>query len=194
MQQAQPFGCRLGGSIPSDFFNRTTTTDWTATTAGLTNTDACTLSDVVFPSDGLIFIFNPPPAGSPGSPLNPNPVNGALAVPISTNLTWDFGSLTETYDLYFDIVNPPVTKVVDNETAGATGLYDPPGDLNYSIPYYWQVIARNSSKLETAGPIWPFATECGALFKYPLSKDFKLLAIVARASCLLARSRKWATG
>ncbi len=167
----------LGGSIPTDFFNRTTTTDWTATTAGLTNTDACTLSDVVFPSDGLTFIFNPPPAGSPGSPLNPNPVNGALAVPISTNLTWDFGSLTETYDLYFDIVNPPVTKVVDNETAGATGLYDPPGDLNYSIPYYWQVVARNSSKLETAGPIWTFSTECGTVIPTHFTKISLLIPV-----------------
>jgi len=183
----------LGGSIPSDFFNRTTTTDWTATIPGLTNADACTLSDVVFPPDGLTFIFNPPPAGSPGSPFNPNPVNGALAVPISTNLTWDFGSLTETYDLYFDIVNPPVTKVVDNETAGATGLYDPPNDLNYSIPYFWQVIARNSSKLETAGPVWSFSTECGAISTYPWTEGFEAVTIPALPACWLKENGDWIT-
>jgi len=161
----------LGGSVSSDFFNRTTTTDWNATTAGVTNTAACTISESVFPSEGLTFIFNPPPAGSPGSPINPIPANGAPSVAISTNLTWDFGSLTETYDLYFDIVNPPLLKVVDNAVAGVSGLYDPPTDLNYSIPYYWQVVARNSSKLETVGPVWYFSTECGTIIP-PFYEDF----------------------
>ncbi len=165
----------LGGDASTDYFNRTTTTDWSATTAGAVNTASCTISSTVYPASGLTFTFTPPAAGAPGSPSNPNPTNGSSSVAISTNLTWDFGTLTETYDLFFDIVNPPLTKVVDNAVAG-TGLYNPPADLSFSTPYYWQVIARNSSKLETAGPIWSFTTACDT-YTVPFAEHFQTTTI-----------------
>jgi len=62
----------LRGAANSDFNNRTTSTDWSATTAGLTNTASCTMSAVVFPPEGLTFIFTPPvPCTTPvNQPVN----------------------------------------------------------------------------------------------------------------------------
>lgn len=171
----------LGGDASTDYYNRSTTTDWSATTAGAINTASCTLSSTVYPVSGLTFTFTPPAAGAPGSPSNPNPPNSSTGVAISTNLTWDFGTLTETYDLYFDDVNPPVVKVVDNAVAG-TALYDPPADLDYSTTYYWQIVARNSSKLETQGPVWNFTTVCGP-YTLPYTENFDGVTVPALPMC-----------
>lgn len=50
----------LRGTDATDFFNRTTTTDWTLTSAGLNNADNCAFSQTVFPPVNLTFEFNPP--------------------------------------------------------------------------------------------------------------------------------------
>ncbi len=182
----------LGGSDATDFYNRATLTDWAATTAGLTNADACTLSETVYPVDGQTFIFNPPPPGSPGSPFNPNPTNGLLGVSVSTNITWDFGALTDTYDLYLDVVNPPLTKVVDNETAGTSGLFDPPTDFEYTTQYYWQVVAKNATG-NTNGPVWTFSTSCGAISTFPWTEGFEGVTIPTLPLCWLKENGDWIT-
>jgi len=51
----------MRGPETTDFINRTTTTDWAATTAGATNAATCTWSATCMPVSGLIFEFNPPP-------------------------------------------------------------------------------------------------------------------------------------
>jgi len=53
----------LRGASNADFNNRTTTTDWSATTAGGTNAATCTSSSTVFPASGLTFTWTP--AASP---------------------------------------------------------------------------------------------------------------------------------
>ncbi|MBK8604231.1 MAG: fibronectin type III domain-containing protein [Saprospiraceae bacterium] len=50
----------LRGSSSSDFNNRTTTTNWSATTAGGTNAATVTLSNTVFPTSGLTYLWTPP--------------------------------------------------------------------------------------------------------------------------------------
>jgi len=83
-------------------------------------------------------------AGSPSFPTNPTPVDMATLVDIDTDLSWDFGANTTSYDVYFGTNNPPLTKVVDDaSTAGGTGSYDPGTVLN-ATTYYWYVIGRNS--------------------------------------------------
>ena len=72
----------LGGSTPTDFVNRTTTTDWAATTAGTVNTATCTISATVFPPNGLMFSFLVPIPGSISGVVRDNvtnnPINGAV--------------------------------------------------------------------------------------------------------------------
>ncbi len=45
----------LRGASNTDFNNRTTTTDWLASTAGVTNTDTMTLTAAIFPATGLTY-------------------------------------------------------------------------------------------------------------------------------------------
>jgi hypothetical protein len=62
----------LRGSV-TDYNNRTTTTNWAASTAGTTNAAAMTVSATVFPASGLTYIWNPPP------PCSAKPAGGTLA-------------------------------------------------------------------------------------------------------------------
>ena len=48
-----------GGSASTDFNNRTTTTDWAATTAGSSNSSTVTWTPAVYPVSGLTYIWTP---------------------------------------------------------------------------------------------------------------------------------------
>jgi hypothetical protein len=50
----------LGGAATTDFNNRTTTTNWSATTAGTLNSDACTMTTTIVPALNLTFQWAPP--------------------------------------------------------------------------------------------------------------------------------------
>jgi hypothetical protein len=74
----------LGGSVSTDFNNRTTSTDYSATTAGAVNSAGCTISSTVFPASGLTFTWTPPSC--------PGPSNlSASALPTSADLIWTAG-------------------------------------------------------------------------------------------------------
>ena len=111
----------LRGASNADFNNRTTTTDWTATTAGTANNANCRISDTVFPPNGLVFTFAPAQQGNPPNPAQtPNPANNAVNVAISANLTWMTGGGTVTgYKVYLGTNNPPTNMV--NGTVIASG-------------------------------------------------------------------------
>ncbi|MEI9945644.1 MAG: choice-of-anchor J domain-containing protein [Chitinophagaceae bacterium] len=57
----------LRGSSNADFSNRTSTTSWSATTAGGTNASTVSYSATNVPSSGLTFAWTPPPPCVPGS-------------------------------------------------------------------------------------------------------------------------------
>ena len=56
--------CQVGlrGASNSDFNNRKTATNWSATTAGTVNTDSCTTRNTVIPTTNLNLRWTPPPA------------------------------------------------------------------------------------------------------------------------------------
>jgi hypothetical protein len=57
----------LGGSVATDFNNRTTTTNWATTTAGAANTATCTATATIAPASGTTYRWVSPP------PTPPNP-------------------------------------------------------------------------------------------------------------------------
>ena len=91
---------------------------------------------------------------TPGTPSNPSPADLAVDVLVDADLSWTNGDNTDTIDLYFDTVNPPVTKVIDNTLATS---YDP-GTMVNSTTYYWQVVCKNDFG-DTEGSVWSFTTE-----------------------------------
>src|SRR3989344_5256278 len=84
----------LRGASNADFNNRTTTTDWTATTAGGTNAANCSLTTEIIPTSGLTFTWEGPPPTPPTPTQDPTPptcnlgTNIDLAGPPPANVTW----------------------------------------------------------------------------------------------------------
>ncbi len=104
-------------------------------------------------------------ANTPGEITDAVPADGAGAIATNASVTWNWGALTETYDLYFDTVNPPVTQVVTDGVAGAEGTQGSytPGRLTTNTTYYWQVVSKNTlTRLEWANPVYSYTTELGA--------------------------------
>ncbi|MHC1706150.1 MAG: GEVED domain-containing protein [Bacteroidales bacterium] len=102
----------LRGSANTDFNNRTTTTNWSATTRGTLNSQTCPLSATIVPVSGLTFVYNP----------IPQPTN-FLATAFSTtqiNLGWTLGSLSNTILLYNTTGNFTAPTNGQTYAAGAT--------------------------------------------------------------------------
>jgi hypothetical protein len=102
----------------------------------------------------------------PGLPSNPTPSNGASGVGINTGLSWTNGSDTEDVDVYFsstqsDVTNKLIGARIYTGTA-VTSLDSTYLSCSYFTTYYWRVVAQNSNRLETDGPIWNFTTENAA--------------------------------
>ncbi len=92
----------------------------------------------------------------PEIPSNPDPANGSTDILISYDLSWscsDPDNDTMTFDICFGTTNPP-GKI---ETNYPNKTYNP-GLMNYSTPYYWQIIAWDSNNESNSGPIWEFTT------------------------------------
>ena len=105
----------------------------------------------------------------PDPPSNPNPADEAVDVLETADLNWTNGFATETVDVYFGTVDPPITKVLDNVAAVET--YDP-GTMVYSTEYFWKVVCRNSAKAEAEGPVWSFTVRDDPTLYPPFTEDF----------------------
>lgn len=153
--------CQVGmrGITNADYINRTTTTNWAATTAGTANSSTMTVSSTVKPADGMIYTFTPPaPAATPNLATVISPTNGATNVFGSSVLSWaDGGGWTNGFKLYFGTDNPP-TNLVNGVDLGYVTSYDPPGDMAYSTPHYWKVVPYNGFGDNTGGAVWSFTT------------------------------------
>jgi hypothetical protein len=108
-------------------------------------------------SSGGIWRFSTPPSTPPLVPANPSPGNGAENQPCFLVLGWDGGDPDEGdrigYDVYFGTQNPP--RLVQSNIT----------DTQYAVTflrplstYYWHITARDSSGVETTGPVWHFST------------------------------------
>ena len=164
----------LRGDSAQDFNNRTTTTDWTDTTAGTTNTATCDITNTVYPPNGLIFTFSPPQQGTPPEPAqNPHPSNNAINVPINTNLSWSpGGGIVDGYKIYFGTDNPPTNLV--NGVIQTTAVYDHPTDLQYSTVYYWKIVPFNNVAGDALNcPVWQFTTLADpTVYNFPYNQHF----------------------
>jgi hypothetical protein len=82
----------LRGATNSDYNNRTTSFNWSATTAGTINTASCTATNTVLPANGLTFTWTPAqvcvtPANQPTAleltPFSGSQVNGSFVAAAS---------------------------------------------------------------------------------------------------------------
>lgn len=94
-------------------------------------------------------------------PDNPNPMNGATDVPLSTVLGWNRvvdASSDVTRPVYYDVWFGDNGNNMTRIAAQTTNLWAaPPTDLEYETPYYWfLVISDDVSKI--SGDMWMFTT------------------------------------
>jgi len=168
--QAVQIGLR--GDANTDFSNRATSTDWSATTTGTANNNFCLLSATVFPVSGLTFMFEPPAAGEPPlAAMNPNPAHNAVNVAIAANLSWvSGGGVVDGYKVYLGTDNPP-TNIV-NGTVQTAMTYNP-ADFIYSTTYYWQIVPFNTHGDALNCPVWIFTTLANpTVTTYPYNQNF----------------------
>ena len=91
--------------------------------------------------------------GPPAKVSGVSPANGATNQQLDVVITWARPAMARWYDVYLDTVNPPVTKVSDNQAAPS---YVPTG-LALDSTYYVKINAANALG-ETAGDVVSFST------------------------------------
>jgi phosphatidylserine/phosphatidylglycerophosphate/cardiolipin synthase-like enzyme len=87
----------------------------------------------------------------PGTPGNPNPVDGATGVAVTSTLMWSASGATS-YDVRFGPTNPPPLV-----STGQTATSYLPSTTANNTTYFWQIVAHNSGG-DTTGPVWSFTT------------------------------------
>ncbi|MFH1119993.1 MAG: T9SS type A sorting domain-containing protein [Bacteroidota bacterium] len=149
----------LRGAVNSDYKNRTTTTNWSATTAGVVNTATCSYSTTIFPANGLTFTYTPPLINIPPNCATiVSPPDAATNVLSSATLNWVSGGGSPTgYKLSLGTDDPP-TNIVSNSDLGIATSYTPSPALSYNTTYYWQVTAYNAYGDANGCSVWSFTT------------------------------------
>ena len=132
----------LGGTVSTDFDNRTTTTDWNLTVPGTTNVASCTFvtGTVTPPAPGLTLTWTPGPvcAGMPNAGtslpasllLLPAQAVGNLVV---SNYTPDVSGLTFQWEESLD--NGGTWNIATGGTNATTPTYTPPVFAGSTIQY-----------------------------------------------------------
>ncbi len=109
---AQTVQVGIRGAAAADFSNRTTTTNWAATTPGTVNTASCALSTTILPVSGLKFLFREPFALDAQVTAIPAPIgnlvgnydvivtlkNSGTAEMTACDINWDINGTTGTYN------------------------------------------------------------------------------------------------
>ncbi|MBL7904205.1 MAG: T9SS type A sorting domain-containing protein [Bacteroidales bacterium] len=163
-------------------WNQTYGPIFTSTASTINNNKNCG-SDVSFPGVGSSGYLNPYPSSltntrfyyastGPATPFNPIPADDATRVSVDTDLSWELGSNTPTYDLYFGTDPQGMTLIGENMTAvQGVNQFALDGLLADSTRHFWQVIARNGSQQEMS-PVWEFKTEV-VIDEFPYSQGFE---------------------
>lgn len=148
----------LRGLANTDFFNRTTTTNWAASTAGATNTDVMTLTSTVVPANGLTYTYVVIP---PGVAVIGSPANAATGILPTASLNWTpgTGGPPSGYTLYFGTDNPPTN--IANGIVVTSPTYDPTPDMAFNTTYYWKVVPFNGGGTASGATVWSFTTLAG---------------------------------
>ncbi len=102
---------------------------------------------------GFIFPANQLPSMS----STPTPVDDAIGVSLSPILNWscsDHDNDPLTYDVYFGIDNPPLSRV----SSGQSSTFLTRNGLNNNTTYFWKVVSKDSHNDSAISPVWQFIT------------------------------------
>lgn len=153
-----------GTSGATDFNNRTTTTDWSNTTAGATSGATMTFSATVLPVNGLTFQWTPPSCTAPA---------GLTATNITTTsarLEWT-GSAALGFQVEWGTA--PLTQGTGTIDITTNNYYDI-SSLTAATQYtfYVRAICAVGDTSDWAGP-YSFATLCNSVTAFPFTESFE---------------------
>ncbi len=173
----------LRGVGNTDYNNRTTTTNWSATTAGVANTDVCAVSPTIFPANGLTYTW------SLASCIG---IGGLTALPIGTTtatLNWSTNpSAVNGYNVQYRAVGAPTFIALPTINSSATVNANIIGLLP-ATAYEFQVQAKCAGVGVTSSfsPSRLFTTACVA-FAIPYNEGFESIAADGDLPVCMARS------
>ena len=87
-------------------------------------------------------------------PSNPSPSDGDRRVDTSTTLSWTGGDSSVTYDVYLEKGKSNPSNLVSQGHSGTSYT----ANLEEDSTYYWKVVAKGPSGVETESPVWSFET------------------------------------
>ncbi len=94
---------------------------------------------------------------APGTPALSSPANGATDQPLAVNVTWNYTTGADSYQLQVDDDNSFGSPMVDQ--SGISTNSSAVSGLTNSTTYYWRVKAFNDCGAETAwSDVWNFVT------------------------------------
>ncbi|MDD4215415.1 MAG: carbohydrate binding domain-containing protein, partial [Bacteroidales bacterium] len=162
----------LRGASNDDFNNRATTTDWTATTAGATNTASCDLSPTVYPPSGLTFTFTPATCFAP-SGLNVSDISTVeatiawtAAIPAPAN-GYEYEIRTSG-----DVGSGPAGLVATGSTAAGDVDDDVSGLTPGGTQHYLYVRSVCGEEDYSNWALTTFTTSCANITSYPYTQSF----------------------
>ncbi len=145
----------LRGAANSDYNNRTTTSNWSATTAGTSNSASCRVSNTIKPAAGLTFTWSLPSV-PPNAAVLVSPADASSGIYINASLNWASGGLFPSgYRIFLGTDNPP-TNLVNGTDLGNVTTYQTP--LSPLTQYYWRIQPYNAYGDNTSGAVWSFTT------------------------------------
>lgn len=179
------YGLQVGlrGTSNDDFNNRTTTTSWSATTAGTGSSATCRFNNTVYPASGLTFTWKP----------LYNPTNfTAKAVNFNNiDLTWTRNSLNHNVILAYNTsatfgtpADGATYNAGDFVSGGGTVLYKGSGtsyshtSLTQSTQYFYKIWSYDAANDYSTGIIIDTRTA----YPIPYSQDFNASSLPAEWS------------
>ncbi|MBK6448996.1 fibronectin type III domain-containing protein [Candidatus Brachybacter algidus] len=165
----------LRGASNADFNNRTTTSDWSATTAGGANTATITLSNTVFPSSGLTYTWAAASCVAPSALV-------ASSINISTaTIGWTASGSALTYDWEIRTTGSCGSGApIQSGTTAATSVNLT--SLTGNTTYTYCVRSACSGSNTSGWVSGTFTTACG-VSTIPYSQDFESAVVPAIPPC-----------
>lgn len=112
----------LRGASSSDFNNRSTTTDWSSTTAGSSNSSTCSVSNTIFPASGLTFSWTPSPPCS-GTPSPGNTISSSNPVCPATSFNLSLQNSTSGTGVTYQWQSSPDNSTWTNISGATSSTY-----------------------------------------------------------------------
>jgi hypothetical protein len=115
-------------------------------------------------TDGTLWNFTTKTTVNPAVAVIGTPADAATGIAVTASVNWTDGVETDAvtgYDLYFSHEAGPVYSMLDiakviDDTDVLT--YDPTGDMDAGVTYYWRLVARDGDNDTATGAVWSFTT------------------------------------